>query len=380
MTIKIPYIRVKQRSEIFYITKLKATFLKKHVNFHFRDPYLHLGSPKKVEEFNDYIDKIRKKGIELKSSEEGIQRRIQINRINDIKYYIESSMSNFFPNSVLLSVNVTDLDDFEDQYLKYEDDEIGYFELPDDIKFTIIDGQHRLAGLFITDETIYKEFEMPAVLLLNISISTAARLFADINGKQKPVNRSLIYDLYEEVDTVEFDELKKIHQVCQKFYSDEKSPLFRQIKMLGIGNGAISQAFFIDYVIAAIKKTDLIDKSTQEIYNQLFYYFKSYQKVFPEDWPVSSDFTSHKELDDYAYTVLKKRKSQLVKTNGFGAILNVFPSIHKNTDGSYKGYVGMIGKLKDKITWIPDPRRVYGTGKAFQNYLVKEIKAILNII
>jgi DGQHR domain-containing protein len=374
---KIPYIRVKQRGETFYITKLKADFLKEHVNFHFRDPYLKYQSPDVTEKVNEYLDKLKNKGLTLDSSTEGIQRRLQISRINDIRNYLETNENNFFPNSILLSVDVSKVENFEEQYLCYEEKETGYFDLPDNLKFTVIDGQHRLAGLFISDPNIIKEFELVSILLFNISLSTAAKLFADINGKQKPVNRSLIYDLYTEMNIFEIEEIKKVHGIAQKFYSDNKSPLFRQIKMLGIGKGAISQAFFIDYVLEAIKKTGITD--IQEMYNQLFFYYSAFQRVFPDDWPVPIHYKDYADLDNFSNSVLTRKKSQLVKTNGFGAIMLLFPDVYRISKKTFESYFEIISKLKNKIQWVEDPTNPQGTGKKFQNFLLNKMRELLEI-
>jgi DGQHR domain-containing protein len=379
---KIPYIKIKQRGEVFFVTKINANIIKHKINFHFRDPYLKLQDETHIENTNQYIQKIKKKGIELKSDSEGIQRRLQVQRIKDIKEYVESSSSNFFPNSILLSVDATKINNFDKDYEKYENSEIGYFELPDDTKFTVIDGQHRLAGLFMAGDKIINDFEIVAILLFNISLSTAAKLFADINGKQKPVNRSLIYDLYSQINTKEIENMKNFHTIAQKFYTDENSPLFRQIKMLGIGRGAISQAFFIDYVKNSIEKTDLINlidnpnNFLQEIYNQLFFYFKSFQKVFPNDWPVPQVFKDYQELDDYAEKVLKIRKSQLVKTNGFGAIVRLFPEIYKNSNKSFNSYLEIISKLHN-FDWVQ--KEFTGTGKQLQNDLLEKMRNNLGL-
>lgn len=371
---KIPYIRVKQRGEIFFVTKLKASFLRDHVVFHFRDPYLKYQSNEATEKIQDYLAKITRKGIDLKSSDEGIQRRLQIQRINDIRKYIELNPSNFFPNSILLSVDVTKINNFENQYMVLEQEEFGYFEFPEDLKISVVDGQHRLAGLLTSNEKIIEDFEIVAVLLFNISISTAAKLFSDINGKQKPVNRSLIYDLSSEITSNDMLEIKNFHAIAMQFYTDEKSPLFRQIKMLGIGKGSISQAFFIEYTKDAIKKTDLCNKPIQEIYNQLYYYFRSFQKVFPEDWPVPLNFNDFEEIDKYADKVLRERNSQLVKTNGFGAILKLFPDVYKKSDGTFNSYLNVISKLEGKISWTINANKPRGTGKQFQDHLVKIIR------
>jgi DGQHR domain-containing protein len=374
---KIPYIRVKQKGEIFFVTKFKAGFLKEKINFHFRDPYLEFQGTESVEQVNEYIAKIERKGVSLKSESEGIQRRLQIERINDIKDYIQSSSSNFFPNSILLSVDVSKIEEFDKQYEVYEENETGYFTFPEETTFTVIDGQHRLAGLFISNEEIIQDFEIVAILLFNVSISTAAKLFADINGKQKAVNRSLIYDLYSQINVKELEEIKNFHVIAQKFYTDEKSPLFRQIKMLGIGKGAISQAFFIDYVMEAISDTDLVNTELQDIYTQLFYYFKAFQKVFPEDWPVPLEFKNLEELDLHAEEVLRGRKSQLLKTNGFGAIVRLFPEIYKRSDKSFTSYLEIVSKLKGNINWTYTDFQ--GTGKKMQNEIYGELRNVLHI-
>lgn len=374
---KIPYIKIRQRSETFFVTKIKAVFLKDHINFHFRDPYFQYKKSDSMDKASDYLNQLAKRGIELKSSPEGIQRRLQIGRINEIKDYLSSSNNNFFPNSILLAADVSKIDDFDNEYFKYEQQETGYFDLPDTIRFTVIDGQHRLAGLFTSEEKLISEFELVAILLFNVSISTAAKLFADINGKQKPVNRSLIYDLYEEIETVELHELKRIHGIAEKFYTNDKSPLYRQIKMLGIGNGAISQAFFIDYTLAALKKANIDDKITQEIYNHLFLYFRAFQKVFPEDWPVPLGITSVDELDRFADEVLIKKRSQLAKTNGFGAILRLFPEVYHKANGNSANYFDIISLLRNKIKWVEDPNSPQGTGKKFQNYLYERMRELI---
>jgi DGQHR domain-containing protein len=380
---KIPYIRVRQRGEIFFVVKLTVKALREKVTFHFREPYASYQEPEKQDKYLEYIEKIKRKGIELKSDDEGIQRRLQLERINSIRDFIMESDANFFANSILLCADVSREEDFEEKYFKLESEEIGYMDIPDSVKFMIIDGQHRLAGLFLAPEEKVDDIELSAGLLFNVSISTAAKLFSDINGKQKPVSRSLLYDLYDQMDQPEIRELKLFHEMCQKFYTDKESPLYRQIKMLGIGSGAISQAFFIEYCRDAIKTAELDINQLQNCYSQLFYYFKAFQSVFPDDWPVPENFKEKdelkkiNELEKHAALVLKERRSQLVKTNGFGAILRVFPCVYTASGGTYKGYREQVLKLVGKISWRPQPGEAYGTGKAFQNHLVSIMESIL---
>lgn len=369
---KIPYIKIKQRGEVFYMTKFQAPILLDHLNFHYRDPYIELEKEEIILKDRKYIETIIKKGIDLASNDEGVQRRLQIERINSIKKFIETDTQSFLPNTVLLSADISKYPELEDRYVNYELSEFGEFEFPDDFLFSIIDGQHRLAGLSQVDKKILEEFEISAIILFNVSKSTAAKLFADINGKQKAVNKSLIYDLYADIDKDSLNDIKRFHSICENLYKSEKSPLFRQIKMLGIGGGAISQAFFIDYVKEAVNKTGLSKHNTQYIFDNLFYYFKAYQESFPEDWPVPLKFYNNKEVDMHAEKVFKINKSQLVKTNGFGAIMKAFPFIYNIAFGDQKKYRELVGKQVGKISWVKKDDS--GTGKALQNSLLEEIK------
>ena len=378
---KTPYIKVVQKGEIFFLTKFKASDLKQLVHFHVRDPYMN-----DSQEFNNKFEQFKKtlesKDIKFKKSEKEVQRRLSLSRVNEIRNFIENYDDNFLPNTVILSVDITSEYEFQSKYLEYEQNEIGIFEFNEEAEFMIVDGQHRLAGIFSADDKLLEELEIPAVILFNTSLSTAAKLFADINGKVKPVNRSLIYDLYDEIEGIEdkeYEMIRKVHSICKAFYETKNSPLYRQIKMLGIGNGAISQAFFVDYVKDALKNAEIIDKDVQYIYNHLYYYFAAFQEIFPLDWPVKRECDSGTN-QSYADYVLKERKSQLVKTNGFGAIMKLFPLVYTkvkdyNENDLYYAYLFIIKKLEYKISW--DSEEYQGTGKKYQNKLYKNMMAIL---
>ena len=166
-------------------------------------------------------------------------------------------------------------------------------------------------------------------------------------------------------------------EMCQKFYTDKDSPLYRQIKMLGIGSGAISQAFFIEYSREAIKRAGLNIEQLQKCYEQLFYYFRAFQTVFPEDWPVPKQFEDIRKLEEHAAFVLKERRSQLVKTNGFGAILRVFPRLHEVSGVSLRGYLNRIERLREKISSKPQIGEIFGEPRPFKNHLVEKMESIL---
>ena len=372
---KIPFIKVKQKGEVFYISKMKAIELREYVNFEFRDPYFNYKNSKEVLKFKKYMDTINKEGIDLQCNPKGVQRQLQIERIRNIRSYLEENVMNFFPNSVILSLNVSE--DNIDIVQSLEEKEMGEVELTDKCFFNVIDGQHRLAGIFSSKKSIIDNFDIPVVLLVDISVSNAVKLFLDINSNQKQVSKSVVYDLYEDLDEDDIDDIRKIHTICQKLYKNSNSPLYRQVKMLGVGSGAISQAFFIDSAISSLKFLNIKNTQIQELYNHLFSYFRAYQKVFPNDWPVplirENESFDDAELDNYAHEILVNKKSQLVKTTGFGAIMGAFEYIYNEVNSNYKNYINIIERLKDNVDWTV-PR---GSGKSAQNRLSNEIIDII---
>ena len=170
----------------------------------------------------------------------------------------------------------------------------------------------------------------------------------------------------ESIDNDDDMETKNYHTICVNLYTDLDSPLYRQIKMLGVGGGAISQAFFIETCKRELKCLRGID--LQKRYDLLFDYFSLIQKLFPEDWPKPIGHYSDVEIDDYANNVLKKRKSQLAKTNGVTAMLRLFNWLRTNSIDEHA-----IKALGGKIDWT----EAYGTGGAAQTRLYELLKSII---
>ena len=374
---KLPYIKIQQKEEIFYLTKIRFSDLKEKINFHFRQAY---SDDSNINiSFNEYLEKIQKKGIEISADSEGIQRRLQLAKMESIQKYLQKAES-FFPNTVILSIDLSNNESLLQKYQEIENHDVGEIELPDDVKFTIVDGQHRLAGLFISDEEIQNSFDVPVVLLINITVNTCAKIFADVNGTQTTVNKSVIYDLYEMMDDMpdkEYEIIKKLHSLCKNFNTDEESPLYQHIKMLGIGNGAISQSFFVSALRKAFKEMNFDYSDMQSMYESLFYYFKAFQRVFQPYWPVLEKRKSYEEFISYSEKILKEQKSQLLKTNGFGAIMYLFPEVYRTIKNhNYQSYYDTIIKLKS-INWCIDDVLIGGTGEKTQKEMYRKLKSMI---
>lgn len=373
--IKIPYIKIQQRDEVFFLTKMNFAELKNKINFHFRQPYSDL--PEINIGFEEYLKRVKNKGLEISANPEGIQRRLQLSKIESIKKYLRDNYDSFFPNTVILSIDLSHDEKFMENYGNIENNDFGVLELPETSEFTIVDGQHRLAGLFISSDDIQKNFDIPVVLLINITLSTCAKIFADVNGTQSTVNQSQIYDLQELIKDNNNSIEKELHTMCKQFNESKKSPLFQHIKMLGIGNGAISQAFFIDALRKAFKELDFNYKNMQGMYNSLFYYFAAFQRIFSNYWPVKEKWTNYNDFLLYSKKVLREDKSQLLKTNGFGAILYLFPEVYKSlSNHDYQSYYNKIIKLKS-IDWCKDEILIGGTGEKTQKEMYRKLKSMI---
>lgn len=374
MIIKMQYIAVKQRSNEFYLTKVSAYDLKKVVDFHFREPYKEYTNyrnqsfDKLMKDFDENDVKVVRE-ITTKDGDGSVQRTLNKGRVYEIKKFVTEDETAFFPNSVLLSI---DMSKYEKEFEMHSD---GTFELDSELmNVSVIDGQHRLAGIFLCDDHVLKEMEIPVIFLINISIATASILFQQINGKQRQVNKSVLFDLFDNVDSNLIDneddkETKNYHLICQSLFFDIESPLYRQIKMLGTGTGAISQAFFIETCKKELKVINNLDVSDR--YNRIFDYLKKFQEIFPEDWPVPLDphKCSEDKLDEHSYKILTIRKSQLAKTNGFGAIIKLLSYLIKNELS-----LDSLWKLSGEIDWV----NISGTGKKSQEILYQKMVKVIN--
>lgn len=359
---KVPYIKIRQRESEFLLLKLDIKTLRKTVNFHFRDPYLdeHDYNDKEVLDAEEYRKSLEKIGIDIDANlgeNNGIQRRLSLSRVKSIEKFIQEDSENILPGCVILSYNTYETDPILKAIYNNSDD-YGLLNKEDFSKGSIIviDGQHRLAGLLTS--TINEDFEIPVSLFLNSSLSESSRLFRDINGNQKSVNRSFIYDLYSNIETEQYLVEAKLHKVCKILNTSEKSPFYNQIKMLGTGSGFISQSFFIEYGKQALKKLKIEEFSTQEILDLFLNYFRIVQSEFQEYWPVTN-------INFQKDTLKNQLTSQLIKTNGIGALFIIYPYLYSLNEE------GIPFKNSIKYFDIEMTNTTKGTGKASQNMIAK---------
>lgn len=137
----------------------------------------------------------------------------------------------------------------------------------------IVDGQHRLAGIKqFADKNPSQEIFIYFTLLVNYDLSMQAQVFANINFKVKPVNKSLYYDIFGSLPD-EFNELTFAHMLAKRINKDDE--IGGLIKMLGTGSGTVSLAFMVETIIDELIKINKNSTVKPALYDICQVYIKN---------------------------------------------------------------------------------------------------------
>ena len=181
----------------------------------------------------------------------GFQRGLSDRRVKELRRYVREIDASF-PTSILLAVQSSDALASSGELHLRRDDEIA----------TIIDGQHRIAGL---QEMVgeAQTFESIVTIFVDMHVEDQARVFATINLTQTKVNKSLALDLYEFARTR--SPQKTAHDVAKLLNSDSDSPLYHRIKMLGVATPdreeTISQALLVEGLLRWMSRDSVADRN-----------------------------------------------------------------------------------------------------------------------
>ncbi|WP_346857192.1 DGQHR domain-containing protein [uncultured Draconibacterium sp.] len=161
-----------------------------------------------------------------KSTEQGaVQRILNKRRISQIRDFILEG--NSFVNTFIL--NWTDTDN--PPKIKKET-----LNLPlQGRRAQILDGQHRIAGM---QEAVNKnpqigKIEVLVSLCIGLNTQEAAKIFLNINSEQKPVPKSLIYDLFGEAVDDKEHAIIRATDIIEYLNSSDESPYYQAVKYPG---------------------------------------------------------------------------------------------------------------------------------------------------
>jgi DGQHR domain-containing protein len=219
-------IQISQKEGRFYFANYKATDLLPKV--HFISRYYFEG-----EEIQPMEDKTHDEVVKFISTVErkegAFQRSLNRRKIKEIVNFFENaSVQPLIPGTILLFTEETL------SFRKSGSSSIGELTEPSS-KYLIIDGQHRVAGLYFFAEKHPAEaamIDVPCMIFDGQSADFAAEMFVIINSTHTKISKSHLVDLLDRVTSATPDK-KLAARLVTMLYENSDSPLQYKINRLG---------------------------------------------------------------------------------------------------------------------------------------------------
>jgi DNA sulfur modification protein DndB len=197
----------------------------------------------------------------------GFQRLLNKKRAKDIANYLDGS-NGVIPSALILSAQ-------DNANIRYDEQTNRLsFEVAKD-SMLVIDGQHRLYGLFEAE----KDYEIPVSIFVNLNTSSEVKLFIDINTTQKGVPTALILDIkgqagtetkIEERQRILFDRLNKDSALAGYFLPNESKA------------GKISRTVFNSSTKSLFEGGPVADLDDEAIYKTIKNYYEAIDCLFKQ--------------------------------------------------------------------------------------------------
>jgi DGQHR domain-containing protein len=231
----------------------------------------------------------------------------------------------------------------------------------------IVDGQHRFVGtqrfynsLSASNKEVVENFEFIVTYLVGFDLYEVGQIFATVNFNQKPVNRSLYYDIFGSAPQTDRDgklqnDIRLAHDLALHLHNSKTSPVQSMIKLLGKGYGLFSQAFFVDKMIRCVFKTGIWDEllidylkggSEYKIIAEFMkQYFAAMHEAYPGAWPEKVSRGGKLVYSSYYYEYI------LCKTTGLGAyfrlIKHIYPLVAHDPSNFKGNILNIFRRLKE---------------------------------
>jgi DGQHR domain-containing protein len=223
------------------------------------------------------------------ANEKAYQRQIIRRKIEELVQYYEQCRQArdlpSIPGAVIISC---------DERLRFEpiarDVPMGTLKVPErEGILRAIDGQHRLLALHAALETFGADpFTVPAIIFDQLPEDHVVQMFVTINAKHTRLNPSHLVSLSGR-QLYRDENLAAAHDIVRALNERDDSPLFRSIKLLGVGKGKVAQAplaqelkklFASDAFGGGRKGSEFLEDSKRFYVN----YFKQVAIVFGAAW------------------------------------------------------------------------------------------------
>ena len=171
---------------------------------------------------------------QIERSSGAFQRELNRKKVRQIReFYRNEAEQPVIPGAVLL---YTPEELSFSPFKGYE--RTGELEEPQE-KFLVIDGQHRLAGLYfyLKEKDADRRIEVPCVIFDGKASEFATEMFVIINSTHTKINKSHLVDLYEKISWGTDPDKKYAAALVRSLYEEADSPLRYHINMLGGRSG-----------------------------------------------------------------------------------------------------------------------------------------------
>jgi DGQHR domain-containing protein len=178
----------------------------------------------------------------IASNEKAYQRQIIRRKIDELVQYYEQCRQAHdlpsIPGAVIISC---------DEKLTFQaatdDGRLGTLKVPErEGILRAIDGQHRLLALHADiDRFQGEDFSVPAIIFDRLPEDHIVQMFVTINAKHTRLNASHLVSLSGR-QLYRDENLATAHDVVRALNDREDSPLYDEIKLLGVGRGRVAQA------------------------------------------------------------------------------------------------------------------------------------------
>jgi DGQHR domain-containing protein len=240
--ISVAAIRMQQFGVQFYQASLTASDIDKLVRFEvlsYIDQSRGTRGSRRAPQSKINWDLLERR---IASSEKAYQRQIIRKKIDELVQYYEQCRQArdlpSIPGAVIISA---------DEKLSFDAVEagstLGRLKVPErEGILRAIDGQHRLLALHADIERFSGEsFTVPAIIFDRLPEDHIVQMFVTINAKHTRLNASHLVtlsgrQLYKDAS------LAAAHDVVRALHDRDDSPLYCEIKLLGVGKGRVAQA------------------------------------------------------------------------------------------------------------------------------------------
>src|SRR6266545_7009855 len=223
----------------------------------------------------------------IASNDKAYQRQIIRRKIDELVQYYEQCRQArdlpSIPGAVIISC---------DEKLGFEPIEagavVGRLKVPErEGILRAIDGQHRLLALHADIDNMDKDFTVPAIIFDRLPEDHVVQMFVTINAKHTRLNASHLVSLSGR-QLYRDEALATAHDVVRALNDREDSPLYDEIKLLGVGRGKVAQAplaqelkkLFAEGGAFTGRKGDMHEEAKKFFVN----YFKQIALVFQGAW------------------------------------------------------------------------------------------------